>query len=77
MRIGDKIRHTKHQGFATIIKVNVETAINDFDRKVTTKVKYTARYDDTGYLLKFYGYDIGKTVFKHEPNEQLSMFIEL
>ena len=75
MKVGDKIQHNKHEGFATVVNMKVETVLDDFKGKPITKSSYTARYEN-GALLKFYGYDIGKRVFKVKGNQatQLSMF---
>lgn len=71
MKVGDKVIHKNRNDPATIIKVTITHSWDDFKRKTITKIKYVARYD-TGCLMTFYGYDIGKNVIKYEPNIQLS-----
>lgn len=75
MKVGDKVQLKKHEGYATVINMKIETTLDDFKGKPVTKSSYVARYDN-GALLKFYGYDIGKRVFKVKDNKsvQLSMF---
>jgi hypothetical protein len=77
MKVGDKIRYKRQEGIATVVSMRVERTWDDLKKKTVTKTRYTARYDDTGYLLNFYGYNIGKTVFKCEPVEQLSFLDEI
>lgn len=74
MRIGDKVRHKRREGVATVIDLTVKTAWDDFKNRTMVNTTYTARYDD-GSLLRFYGFNIGKTIFKVEDFEQLS-FLE-
>lgn len=61
MKIGDKVRSKKvrHDETATITYVS----IIKMGKKCRTT--YNARFDD-GSELTFYGFDIGKTVFKVE-----------
>lgn len=75
MKVGDKVRHKNHEGIATIISFKVERIFDDFKQRPITKTSYQARYDDTGALIKFYGYDINKRIFKVDGgNKQLSFF---
>lgn len=73
MKVGDKIVHKRRNDPATIIKVVVTHYWDDFQRKTKIKTKYVARYD-TGAIITFNGFDIGKSVIEYEPNVQLSFF---
>lgn len=73
MKIGDKIRHKRRQGIATIVNTEVEVTYDDFKDRKIVKTTYIARYED-GRLLMFHGYHINKTVFKVDEFEQLSFF---
>lgn len=76
MKVGDKVKHKNRTDIAKVISIKVETTWDDFKEKPITKTSYVARFD-SGALMKFYGYDIGKRIFKAEPDsEQLSMFGE-
>lgn len=70
MKIGDKVYHKNREGVATVISSEVLTT-NDHVVRTT----YYSMYED-GSVMIFYGFNIGKTVFKYEPNEQLS-FLDL
>ena len=74
MKVGDKIYHERYMGLATIIQSTVETTWDVRKNSEVVRTKYLATYSD-GRPITFYGYDIGKTIFKHEPiGEQLSLF---
>lgn len=73
MKVGDKIYHKKYAGLATVIQVNVETT-SDIRRGKVVKTTYVAVYPD-GRPITFHGFNIGKTIFKHEPiGTQMSLF---
>lgn len=74
MKIGEKVRHSKHSGIYTIVETNVKKRTNP-DGKESTRVTYTAT-SRNGRSITFYGYDIGKRVFKVEGKDatQLSIF---
>lgn len=76
MKVGDKVRHKKHEGIATIVDFQINQEWNFFKQKRVIKTKYIAQYEN-GNLLTFYGFNIGKTVFKYEPYEQLSFFDQI
>lgn len=76
MKIGDKVYHKNREGVATIIQSRVLNVLDyDATGKIQVRTEYLATYED-GSPLIFYGFNIGKTVFKYEPNEQLS-FLDL
>lgn len=75
MKIGDKVCHKRREGVATIIHVEVKSS-HDPTRGVVTKTEYLATYED-GSPLTFYGFNIGKTIFKYEPHEQLSFLDQI
>ena len=77
MKVGDKVYHKKHPDIFTVISFKFESVYDDFKRKTITKTAYTARCNETGALIKFYGYDINKRIFKVEDDsgeKQLSFF---
>ena len=74
MKVGDKIQAKlipKEE--ATVISANIETVWDDIKKRKVVKTKYVARYDD-GTLINFYGFNIGKTIFKSDDGTQLSIF---
>ena len=83
MKIGDVIYSTKVRGgdYATITRTEIvlkkkDSAANS-DKEIRTK--YIAQFKD-GSSFIFYGFDIGKSVFKvEEPDPQihLSEFMEM
>ena len=74
MKVGDKIYHKKFMGLATVIQTTVETTWDVRKNSQVVRTKYLATYSD-GRPITFYGFDIGKTIFKHEPiTEQVSIF---
>lgn len=77
MKIGDKVIHKKHEGIATVIQIDVQNLWDDIKQRHLVKTKYIARYEGTGHLLNFNGYDIGKTIFKYDRNVQLSFFDDI
>ena len=76
MKIGDKIEHKRRGGVARIVRITIDSTWDDFRKKVVTKTRYVAKYDN-GQLLEFNGYDIGKTVFENKSGIQLSFLEEL
>lgn len=76
MKVGDKVYHKRDSAIATVIQMTVDTVWDDFKNRAVTKTKYVARRDDNGYLIKFYGYDIGKTIFKKIPETNQMTFLE-
>lgn len=77
MRVGDKVQRKNYDGVATIIQMEVQHQWDDVKQRDVVKTQYVARYDDTGHLLRFNGYNIGKTIFKWDPNEQLSFLNDI
>lgn len=74
MKIGDKVYHRHMPGIATVIRVDIQQNYDVRKKKNTVKSEYTAVYPD-GTPITFYGFNIGKTVFKSEPiSQQLSLF---
>ena len=83
MKIGDKVRSTKVRpnDVATVIKSNV--ALNNKRKadvvKKEIRSSYEAEYAD-GSKLIFYGFNIGKTIFKVEEDYgqiHLGQFMDL
>lgn len=77
MKVGDRVYHKSHPGTFTVISFKLENVYDDFRRRTITKTSYTARCDTTGALIKFYGYDVNKRIFKVEDDsgeKQLSFF---
>lgn len=74
MKVGDKVYHRKYPGIATIVRVDVQHSYDIVNRDTKTRTMYTANYPN-GESFTFYGFNIGKTVFKSEPiSQQLSLF---
>lgn len=84
MKIGDVVFSTKIRPLklATISDVQVitkEKKLKDGRKKKEVRTTYTAQFDD-GTFMKFYGFDIDRTIFKYvEPDGQLSLdaFIDM
>ena len=77
MKVGDKVQWKNHPNVFTVISFKLENVYDDFKRKSIIKTAYTARCDATGALIKFYGYDVNKRIFKVEDDsseKQLSFF---
>ena len=83
MKIGDKVRSTKVRpnDVATITKSNV--VLNNKNKndviKKEIRSSYEAEYED-GSKLIFYGFNIGKTIFKVEEDYgqmHLGQFMDL
>ena len=75
MKVGDKVYHKKDSALATVIRMTVDSIWDDFKQRVITKTEYVARRDDNGFLIKFYGYDIGKTIFKSMTEANQTSFL--
>lgn len=74
MKVGDKVQSKSiPEKDATIISINIETTWDDLKKREVTKTRYVARYDN-GTLINFYGFNIGKTIFKSNDSTQLSFF---
>lgn len=74
MRIGDKVysTRTRPKDVATIIRADVNIKKKEgTDQEIRTT--YEAEYKD-GSLLRFYGFQINKSVFPVEEYTQLSLF---
>ena len=83
MKIGDVVYSTKVRGgdYATIIRAEVVLKKKDSAAKSKQEVrtKYTAQFKD-GSSFIFYGFDIGRSVYKVEepdPQMHLSEFIDI
>lgn len=77
MKVGDKVYHKNRPDIFTVIGFKFEKVYDDFKQKTITKTVYTARCDETGTSIKFYGYDVNKRIFKVEDDsgeKQLSFF---
>lgn len=73
MKVGDRVRSTRHNGLFKIVETKVETTL-DMEDKPVVRVTYLA-IDEAGYkTLKFFGYDVDRTVFKAKDFEQLKLF---
>lgn len=82
MKVGDKVRSTKVRPteVATIVKADINIREGDESKpKKEIRSTYTAKFDD-GSSLIFYGFDIGRSVFKVEDNDgqiTLDQFINM
>lgn len=83
MKIGDKVRSTKVRpnDVATVVKSNVALNNKRKDNSVKKEIRssYEAEYAD-GSKLIFYGFNIGKTIFKVEEDYgqiHLGQFMDL
>ena len=83
MKIGDVIYSTNVRGgdYATVIdaEVKLKEKNTKAGKKTEVRTKYTAKFKD-GTLLVFYGFDIGRSVFKfEEPDNQMNLsdFMEM
>ena len=75
MKVGDKIVHKKYEGPATIFRSIIETNMDLLSKTTRTKIKYMARQDNSPWtIFEFYGYEIGKIIFKYEPRNQMTLF---
>ncbi len=65
MKVGDKVTSNKVRPdkTATIVKADVYSRLDRPGKGIRTK--YVAKYDD-GLELTFYGFNIGKSIFKKE-----------
>lgn len=70
MKVGAKVKSTKvkRKDLATVISVDITKKHDTKKNREIIKSKYTAKYDD-GSSLIFYGFDVGKTVFKVEESD--------
>lgn len=76
MKVGDKVYHKKRSGIATVIDCTIHSTYDiRLDKKIT-RTKYIASYPD-GTAFTFFGFDVGKTVMKYKPFEQLTFFDEI
>lgn len=73
MKIGDRVYHLELAGIATITQAIVAQKYDPKKDKTVTRTKYTAKYPD-GKSFIFFGFDIGKKVFKYEPITQTTLF---
>lgn len=73
MKVGDRVRSTKHKGIFKIIESKIETTLG-VDDKPVVRATYLAMDETNFKTLKFFGYDIDKTVFKAKDYEQLKLF---
>ena len=82
MKVGDKVRSTKvrPKETATIVKADINIREGDeLKPKKEIRSTYTAKFDD-GSSLIFYGFDIGRSVFKVEDDDgqiTLDQFINM
>lgn len=75
MKVGDLVRHKnkRPKETALVIESVIKTTWDDFKDRAIVSTSYTARYND-GSLLKFHGYNVGKTIFVAMSAEQLSIY---
>ena len=73
MKVGDMVRSTKRHGVFKIFESIVTTTLDHEDKPVA-RVSYLAMDENTNKVLKFFGYDVNKTVFKVSSSEQLKLF---
>ena len=76
MKVGDKVYHKKRGGIATITHSTIDSTYDIVQSKKITRTKYIATYPN-GTTFTFFGFDIGKTVMKYKPFEQLTFFDEI
>lgn len=75
MKVGDKIRHKRFNGTATIFRSIVQTDLDRLTNKTTVRTKYMAQLDTSPCsIFEFHGYDIGKTVFECKDDGQTTLF---
>lgn len=70
MKVGEKVKSTKvtRKDLATVVTIDISKKHDTKKNREIIKSKYTAKYAD-GSSLIFYGFDIGKTVFKVEESD--------
>lgn len=72
MKLGDKVKSTKIRpgDVATITKVDIRVKGKSTDNSVKKECRssYEAEYEDKSKLI-FYGFDIGRSVFRVEEND--------
>lgn len=73
MKVGDRVRSTKHRGIFKIFESIVTTTLDHEDKPIV-RVSYLAMDEKTNKVLKFFGYDVNKTVFELTSVEQLKLF---
>ena len=84
MKIGDIVYSTKIRPKTPAVITNAEVVIKEKElksgrKKKECRTKYQAKYDD-GSMMVFYGFDIGRSVFKVEESDGqicLSEFMSL
>lgn len=73
MKVGDRVYHLELSGIATITRATIAQKYDPKKDKTVTRTKYTAEYPD-GKSFTFFGFDIGKKVFKYESVTQTTLF---
>ena len=77
MKIGDEVISTKVRPTDPATIIDIEVVVKEKDvkpgKKKSVRTKYKAKYSD-GSELTFYGFNIGKSIFKFErPDGQLDL----
>lgn len=73
MKIGDVVYSTKIRPKTPAVVTNAEVVIKEKElksgrKKKECRTKYQAKFDD-GTFMVFYGFDIGRSVFKVEESD--------
>lgn len=74
MKIGDEVFSTKVRPTDPATIIDVEVVVKEkTGKKQEVRTKYKAKYSD-GSELTFYGFNIGKSIFKFErPDGQMDL----
>ena len=84
MKIGDVVISKKIRPDSRAVVTNAEVVIKEKElkngnKKKETRTKYQARFDDGSFMV-FYGFDIGRSIFKVEESDgqlRLDQFMEI
>lgn len=73
MKIGDIVISKKIRPDSRAVITNAEVVIKEKElkngnKKKETRTKYQARFDDGTFMI-FYGFDIGRSIFKVEESD--------
>ncbi len=84
MKIGDVVISKKIRPDSRAVVTNAEVVIKEKElkngnKKKETRTKYQARFDDGSFMV-FYGFDIGRSIFKVEESDgqlRLDQFMDI
>lgn len=72
MKIGDQVQIKNTLTTATIVKVTLERKWDPKKHKETVRTRYLAKENhDDGITFLFYGFDVGKKVFRIPGKQKL------